>query len=102
MATTKQAKRSVVQHNADVPDQMVTKMGRALAEIAQLEQELADRVDTVESEADKQQLAEQADRAITDAVTDQGLTITQFNQVVRAADEDPALRDRITAAIRAA
>ena len=102
MATSRQAKRSVVQHAAEVPDQMVTKMGRALAEIAQLEQELADRVDTVESEADKQQLAEEADRAITDAVTDQGLTITQFNQVVRAADEDPDLRDRITAAIRAA
>jgi hypothetical protein len=48
------------------------------------------------------QLAEQADRAITDAVTDQGLSLTQFNQVVQAADEDQELRDRLTAAIRAA
>ena len=102
MATSRQAKRSVAQRNTDVPDQMVMKMGRALAEIAEVEQQLADRVDTVESEADKEQLAAEADRAIADAVSDQGLTITQFNQVVRAADDDPDLRDRITAAIRAA
>jgi hypothetical protein len=87
--------------NADVPDQVVAKTGRALAEIAEVEQELAGRVDAVESEADREQLNDAADRAITDAVTDQGLTITQFNQVVKLADSDPALRERITAAIRA-
>jgi len=102
MATSMQFSRSVMRCNADVPDQMVAKMGRALAEIAEVEKELVDRVDTIESDADKEQLAETADRAITHAVTDQGLTVTQFNQVVQAADNDPDLRDRLTAAIRAA
>ncbi|HTC08779.1 MAG TPA: DUF4168 domain-containing protein [Acetobacteraceae bacterium] len=94
--------RTTVTGNADIPDSTVAKMGRALAEIAEVEQELASAVSAAATERDRMQLAEQADRAITDAVTDQGLSLTQFNQVVQAADEDQELRDRLTAAIRAA
>lgn len=93
--------RTTITH-ADIPESTVLKMGKALAEIAEVEQELASAVSTAATERDRMQLAEQADRAITDAVTDQGLSITQFNQVVQAADEDPQLRERLTAAIRAA
>jgi hypothetical protein len=88
--------------NSEIPDSTVVKMGKALAEIAEVEQELASAVSVASTERDRMQLAEQADRAITDAVTDQGLSLIQFNQVVQAADEDPELRDRLTAAIRAA
>jgi hypothetical protein len=93
---------SNITRNAEVPDATVEKMGKALAEIAEVEQELASAVSVASTERDRMQLAEQADRAITDAVTDQGLSLTQFNQVVQAADDDPELRNRLTAAIRAA
>lgn len=93
---------STVGRGAEIPESTVVKMGKALAEIAEVEQELATAVSAAATERDRMQLAEQADRAITEAVTDQGLSITQFNQVVQAADEDPELRNRLTAAIRAA
>ena len=97
---TKQS--ATVTRSADVTDATVTRMGRALAEIAELEKELTTAVSTLESEHDRMRLADQADRAIAEAVEDQGLSLIQFHQVVRAADSDPELRERLTAAIRAA
>ena len=87
---------------AEIADTAVAKMGKALAEIAGVEQGLASAASVAATEQDRVQLAERADRAIADAVTDQGLSLTQFNQLVQAADIDPELRERLTAAIRAA
>jgi hypothetical protein len=93
---TKRTRSQNVQGNADVSDEMIGKMKTALVEISRVERALMEAIDSVDSEEDKQVLAEQADRAMAGAIRDQGLTVTEFNEVVRAADNDPALRQRLT------
>jgi hypothetical protein len=93
---TERTRSQNVQGNADVSDEMIGKMKTALVEISRVERALMEAIDSVDSEEDKQVLAEQADRAMAGAIRDQGLTVTEFNEVVRAADNDPALRQRLT------
>lgn len=100
MAERFQSRSQNVQGNADVSDEMIGKMRTVLIEISRVERTLMDAIDSVESEEDKQVLTEQADRAMAGAIRDQGLTITEFNEVVRAADNDPELRQRLTQAVR--
>ena len=100
MAERFRSRSQNVQGNADVSDEMIGKMRTALVEISRVERALAEAIDTVASEEDKELLAEQADRAMVGAISDQGLTVMQFNEVVRAADNDPGLRRRLTQAIR--
>jgi Domain of unknown function (DUF4168) len=100
MAERFQSRSQNVQGNADVSDEMIGKMRTVLVEISRVERALMDAIDSVESEEDKQVLTEQADRAMAGAIRDQGLTITEFNEVVRAADNDPELRQRLTQAVR--
>jgi hypothetical protein len=100
MAERFQSRSQNVQSNADVSDETIGKMRTALVEISRVERALMEAIDSVESEEDKQVLAEQADRAMTGAIRDQGLTVTEFNEVVRAADNDPELRQRLTQAVR--
>lgn len=100
MAERFQSRSQNVQGNADVSDEMIGKMRTVLIEISRVERALMDAIDSVESEEDKQVLTEQADRAVAGAIRDQGLTITEFNEVVRTADNDPELRQRLTQAVR--
>jgi hypothetical protein len=83
-------------------DEVIAKMGRALAEIAEVEQELSAEIDGAETEDDRQKIAEQADRAMVEAIEDQGLSVTEFKRIVRTAESDPALRQRLSAAATAA
>ncbi|HET6239386.1 MAG TPA: DUF4168 domain-containing protein [Acetobacteraceae bacterium] len=85
-----------------IPDEVIAKMGRALAEIAEVEQELSAEIDGAETEDDRQKIAEQADRAMVEAIEDQGLSVTEFKRIVRTAESDPALRQRLSAAATAA
>jgi Domain of unknown function (DUF4168) len=93
---------SAVSSDRGIPDEVITKMGRALAEIAEVEQELSDEISAAKTEEDQKAIAEQADRAMVDAIEDQGLSLTEFRRIVRTADSDPELRNRLTAAVRAA
>lgn len=102
MAKNPSSNTSAGMNSVDVTDDTVTKMGRALAEIAEVEQELANAMGHAATENDKQLLAEEAHRAIAEAVRVQGLTVNEFNQVVRASDNDQTLRERLTEAMRVA
>jgi hypothetical protein len=104
MATSKPNHDRPSADSADpgIPDEVITKMGRALAEIAEVEQELSEEINTAETQEDCETIAEQADRAMVEAIEDQGLSVTEFRRIVRAADNDPELRNRLTAAVRTA
>jgi uncharacterized protein DUF4168 len=49
---------------------------------------------------DKERIADEANSAIAKAVTDQGLSIAEYTSILRIAQNDPTVRDKIIQRIR--
>lgn len=45
---------------------------------------------------DKQRVAEEANDAMKKAVTDQGLTVDEYNSIIRTAQNDPSVRQKLS------
>jgi hypothetical protein len=86
----------------DVPDQMVSQVGKAVAQIVKLRQSLEENMATAELEEQRQDLAGQIENAAVRAISDQGLTLDQYNQVIAATQADAELEERVMLAYRAA
>jgi len=82
-------------------DETVSKVGRAAGQIALIREAYRDGLNEVDNEGEKQELGQRAEAAAVEALTQQGLSITEYNHVVAAADEDPALKQRLLAAAQA-
>jgi len=89
-------------HDGDVPDQVVSQVGKAVAEILKLRQSLEESMAVAKSDEEKQSLADQVEGAAVRAISDQGLTVDQYNQVITAAQGDSDLEERVLTACRAA
>lgn len=85
-----------------VPDDVVTKVGKAIAQIEAIRQTYTERVGTASAQDAKQALVERAERAMVKAVTDEGLTIDEYNDVIEIAQGDKDVEERVLAAARAA
>ncbi|MBO0738952.1 MAG: DUF4168 domain-containing protein [Alphaproteobacteria bacterium] len=51
-------------------------------------------------ESDKPRIAGEANNAMAKAVTDQGISVDEFNSIIEAAQNDPALRQQLVQRIR--
>jgi hypothetical protein len=87
--------------NNDVPDQVVSQVGKAVAEILKLRQSLEENMATAQTDEERQTLTDQVESAAVRAIGDQGLTVSQYNQVISAAQSDSELEERVLVACRA-
>jgi hypothetical protein len=87
-----EAPASVAQLATD--EQQLDKAAAALDQIATLKHDYLDKM-SVASPADRDQLAGEAQRAFTRAVTDHGLSLAEYAQVMDAAKTDPQLREKV-------
>jgi hypothetical protein len=71
-------------------------MGRVALMLNQYEQQLA-----TASPEEKKRIAGEANDALTKAVTDQGLTIDEYNKIIEVAQADPQTRNRLVERLRA-
>jgi GTP1/Obg family GTP-binding protein len=83
---------------ASIPDATVGKVGAALQQVQQIKQTYSQRLGAANTPAQQEDISKQATGAAVTAVTRQGLTIDQYNQVIQAAQSDPALKQRVLAA----
>jgi len=79
-------------------DMTVNKVGAALRQVLQVKQTYSQRMQNANTQAERQEIASQADGAAASAVTQQGLSVDQYNRVLLAARTDPALKQRVLAA----
>jgi hypothetical protein len=86
----------------DITDDTVQKVGMALGQVTQIREEYTKRLALVETDDEKEAVASEAQDVMIQAVSDQGLSVGQFNAVVSAAEDDPDLGQRVLAASRAA
>jgi hypothetical protein len=86
----------------DITDDTVQKVGMALGQVTQIREEYTKRLALVETDDEKEAVASEAQDVMIQAVSEQGLSVGQFNAVVSAAEDDPDLGQRVLAASRAA
>ncbi len=86
----------------NISDDTVQKVGTALGQVIQIREEYTKRLALVDTDDEKQAVADEAQDVMIQAVSDQGLSIGQFNDVVSAAEDDAELGQRVLAASRAA
>lgn len=90
----------IATQSSSVSDVTVQHVGKAIRNVTQLRQQYTQRVQASTSQQARQELDTQAQRDMTKAVTDQGLTLQQYDQVIQLAQADPTLRQRLLAVAR--
>jgi Domain of unknown function (DUF4168) len=83
---------------ASISDATVGKVGMALQQVAQIKQTYSQRLESAKTPAQQQDISKQANDAAVTAITQQGLTIDQYRQVIQVAQNDPTLKQRLLAA----
>jgi hypothetical protein len=84
-----------------LPDTTVDKAGAALRQVTVIRQTYAPRIAAANSDKEKQSLRQQAMDEAAKAVNDQGLSVDQYNEVMRLAEADPGLEQRLVTAAKA-
>jgi len=78
-----------------LPDAVINKAGAAFRQVSQIKHDYSRQIQST-SDAERQQVLErQADDASIRAVEGQGLSVDQYNQVIRLAQADPGVRARL-------
>ena len=88
--------------SADVSDQTVSQVGKAVVQILKLRQTMESSMATAHTDEERQSIADEVETAAVVAIGDQGLTVEQYNQVIGAAQTDSELEERVLVACRAA
>ena len=81
--------------NATVPDETVARTGAALKRVAEIKNVFAPKVEAAPTPDERTRLSNQQMEAAKTAIGEQGLTLDQYNNVIKLAQADPALRERL-------
>lgn len=88
--------------SADVSDETVSHVGKAAADLLRLRRSLEENVATARTDEERQSMAEQVETAAATAISNQGLSVDEYNQVIASAQDDEELQERVLIACRAA
>lgn len=78
-----------------VSDAMVHRVGKAIRNVSMIRQQYTEREQASKSPQAQQELNSQAQHDMAKAVSDQGLTLQQYDQVIHQAQSDGTLRQRL-------
>ena len=79
----------------NIPDQKLDAAASALQQVAGLKRDYQQRLDSASSDSDKLLIVEEANSALTKAVTDQGLSVEEYTAIMVIAQNDPQVREKI-------
>jgi len=86
--------------SAAIPDQTIGKAGAALHDVARLQQKYQGEMESASPDRRKD-LSEQAHAEAVQAIQSHGISIQEYTSVMRTAQNDPQLRQRLLEAARA-
>jgi Tfp pilus assembly protein PilE len=78
-----------------IPETIINKAGAALRDVAQLQEKYQPKMDSAGSEKAKQGLSEQANAEAVQAIQSHGLSVQEYSTVVRTAQSDPQVKQRL-------
>ena len=78
-------------------DEKLNAVAAAIRQVATIRQSYESKIAAA---SDKQRLVKEANDAMAKAVTDQGLSVDEYNSIIRTAQNDPAVRQNLAQRIR--
>jgi hypothetical protein len=79
---------------SNIPDQKLDAAAAAVQRVTSLKQDYQERIDAA-APADKKRILNEAQSALEKAVTDQGLSVEEYNSILEVAQNDPGVRAKI-------
>ena len=79
---------------SNIPDEKLDAAAAAIQRVTSLKQDYQQRI-TAAAPADKERILDEANSALEKAVTDQGLSVEEFNSIMEVAQNDPIVRAKI-------
>jgi len=79
---------------APIPDQEIGKAGAALHDVAKLQQKYQGQMDSASPEQ-KKGLSEQANAEAVQAIQSHGISVQEYSNVVRTAQNNPQVKQRL-------
>jgi hypothetical protein len=89
----------LTQKPQNIPDQKLDAAAAAMGRVASLKQDYQQRIAAAAPD-DKKQLLDEAVNALAKAVTDQGLSVEEYDSILEVAQNDPDVREKIRQRIR--
>jgi hypothetical protein len=81
--------------SAPISDEKLNAAAAAIGQVATIRQSYESKI-AAAPPSDKQRLAKEANDALLKAVTDQGLSVDEYNSIIRTAQNDPTVREKLT------
>jgi hypothetical protein len=80
--------------DTNVPDEKLDKAAVAIGRVAALKETYAQRLESA-SQAERAQIVSEAKTALMQAVTDQGLSVEEYSNILQVAETDASVREKI-------
>ena len=77
-----------------ISDQKLNAAAAAMGQVTTIRQSYEQKIAKAPP-SDKQQITDEANNAMKKAVTDQGLSVNEYNTILQTAQNDPAVRQRL-------
>ena len=82
-----------------ISDEKLNAAATAIRQVTTIHQSYESKI-AAASPSDKQRLTIEANDAMAKAVTDQGLSVDEYNSIISTAHNDPAVREKLTQRMR--
>src|SRR5262245_30731633 len=83
----------------NIPDQKLDAAAAAIERVASLKRDYQQRI-AAAAPADKEDILNEAIHALAKAITDQGLSVEEYDSILEVAQNDPDVREKIRQRIR--
>jgi hypothetical protein len=84
----------------EMSDAMVTKVGTALRHVVMIRQQYSQRAQAANSPQQRQTLSDQAGSEMLKAISDQGLSVPQYEQAIQMAQNNETLKRRLLSIVQ--
>jgi predicted ATPase with chaperone activity len=82
-----------------ISDQKLNATAAAIGQVTSIKQSYERKIAEAPP-SDKQRISEEANGALKKAVTDQGLSVDEYNSILQTAENDPTVRQKLNQRIR--
>lgn len=83
----------------DISDQKLDAAAAALQQVASLKENYQQQIEAA-APSDKQRISDEANNALVEAVTKQGLSVEEYTSIIVVAQNNPEVREKILQRIR--
>ena len=90
-----QARPQAQSPSPTISDEKINAAAAAIGQVTSIQHDYERKISQAPP-SDKQRLTTEANNALQKAVTDQGLSVDEYNSIVRTAQNDPAVRQKLT------